>query len=97
MKKEIYIAFAIIMVLGLVSSVLAFWPFTGKAVTTGNAVATIKDCKELMDKDADTKGGVKTVQGIAYSSSADNHYWDKCKGDPITYLIADSTSSSGYV
>ena len=78
MKKQIYIAFAIFIVLGLASSVLAFWPFTGKAIT-GDVV---NEGTEYPNSDGciDSDGGVKIYESGYISTGPKSSKLDSCMG-----------------
>jgi len=99
MKKQIYIAFAILMVLGLIGGVFAFWPFTGfvaKTPTTvaSNIVANVNDCVEKISGD---NNGVFTVAGVTFSLDSDQKYYpDVCAGASKTFYQENPANPNGW-
>jgi hypothetical protein len=82
MKKQIYIAFAILIVLGFAGSVLAFWPFTGKVITgyAADGTAMSDSPQTCMDSD----GGIfALIPGSVTDVVKNKIYIDSCSGSNI--------------
>ncbi len=97
MKKQIYIALAILIVLGFAGSVLAFWPFTGKVIS-GNVVdgtAMNNAPQTCMDSD---DGIFALVPGSVTDVAKSKIYKDSCSGSNVkTFYDSNNNPVNGKV
>jgi hypothetical protein len=99
MKKQIYIAFAILMVLGFVGSALAFWPFTENAVN-GDAITGYANLDVSLDMSntnicIDSDEGVKLFIPGTVLQMPSTIKKDSCVGKKTSIVLSDGKKIEG--